>query len=37
MSKIIDINKEYFGKDRSKNYLRDDFTEVFCTALFSVV
>lgn len=26
--KIIKVNKEYFGEDRSKNYLKDDYSRV---------
>ncbi len=28
MNKISRINEEYFGKDRSRNYLKDDFAKV---------
>lgn len=29
-SLVSDINTEYFGKDRRKNYLKDDFSRVLC-------
>ena len=33
MSKVADINKEYFGEDKKKTYIKDDFTNVLHSAI----
>ena len=33
MSTVSDINKEYFGKDKKKTYIKDDFTNVLYSAI----
>lgn len=33
MSTVSDINKEYFGKDKKKTYVKDDFTNVLRSAI----
>jgi len=33
MSTVSDINKEYFGKDKKKTYIKDDFTNVLHSAI----
>lgn len=33
MSTVSDINKEYFGKDKKKTYVKDDFTNVLHSAI----
>lgn len=33
MSKVTDVNKEYFGEDKKKTYIKDDFTNVLHSAI----
>lgn len=33
MSKVADVNKEYFGEDKKKTYIKDDFTNVLHSAI----
>lgn len=33
MSTVLDINKEYFGEDKKKTYVKDDFTNVLHSAI----
>lgn len=33
MSKITDVNKEYFGEDKKKTYIKDDFTDALRAAI----
>ena len=33
MSKVADVNKEYFGKDKKKTYIKDDFAEILRAAI----
>lgn len=33
MATVLEINEEYFGEDKSKTYLKDDFTKVLLAAI----
>lgn len=33
MSKVAGVNREYFGKDKKKTYIKDDFTNVLHSAI----
>jgi len=33
MSKVTDVNKEYFGEDKKKTYIKDDFAETLRAAI----
>ena len=33
MSKVTDVNKEYFGEDKKKTYIKDDFTDALRAAI----
>lgn len=33
MTTVLEINEEYFGEDKSKTYLKDDFTKVLLAAI----
>ena len=33
MATVLEINEEYFGEDKSKTYLKDDFAKVLIAAI----